>query len=69
MEIVPSAVSDAMKNAEINGITNCKFVVGKAEEELSSIIYSHSKPGKIIAIVDPPRAGLRKYINLTLIYQ
>jgi len=62
VEIIPSAIADAGKNADINGITNCKFVVGKAEEKLYEIINTHSKHGKIVAIVDPPRAGLRKFI-------
>lgn len=60
VEIIPSAIADAGKNAEINGITNCKFVVGKAEEKLYEIINTHSKHGKIVAIVDPPRAGLHQ---------
>ena len=29
IEMNASAVSDAQKNAEINGITNCKFVCAK----------------------------------------
>lgn len=62
MEIIPAAIADAGKNAEINGITNCKFVVGKAEEKLNEILKTHSTHGKIVAIVDPPRAGLRKFI-------
>jgi len=32
VEIVPQAVADARKNAEINGIQNVEFFVGKAEE-------------------------------------
>ena len=32
VEIVPEAISDAKKNAELNGITNAEFVVGAAEK-------------------------------------
>ncbi|OUP81534.1 23S rRNA (uracil(1939)-C(5))-methyltransferase RlmD [Lachnoclostridium sp. An169] len=34
VEIVPQAIGDARRNAEINGITNAEFFVGKAEEVL-----------------------------------
>lgn len=32
VEVVPQAIEDARKNAEINGISNVEFFVGKAEE-------------------------------------
>ena len=32
VEIVPQAIEDARRNAEINGIENVEFFVGKAEE-------------------------------------
>lgn len=34
VEVVPQAIEDARRNAEINGITNAEFFVGKAEEVL-----------------------------------
>ena len=34
VEIVPQAIEDAKRNAEINGIENAQFFVGKAEEVL-----------------------------------
>lgn len=64
MEIIESAVEDAWRNAEKNGITNCLFVAGKAEDELEPLIKkidSESENSKIVAILDPPRAGLRKF--------
>lgn len=34
VEIVPQAIADAKENAKLNGITNARFFVGKAEEVL-----------------------------------
>ena len=34
MELVPEAIRDARQNAEINGITNAEFYVGRAEDVL-----------------------------------
>lgn len=31
VEIVPEAIEDAKRNAELNGITNAEFAVGEAE--------------------------------------
>jgi len=63
VEIVPDAIKDAKANAIKNNITNCEFFVGKAEDILLPIIQRTTK-SNIIAIVDPPRAGLRKlHIN------
>lgn len=60
MELIPEAVEDAKVNAQLNGIENCEFFAGKAEEILSSVLY-RVKNEDVIAIVDPPRAGLRKH--------
>ncbi|KAK6926805.1 RNA recognition motif domain [Dillenia turbinata] len=38
IEMNASAVLDAQQNAEINGINNCRFVCGKAEDVMSSIL-------------------------------
>jgi hypothetical protein len=59
IEQLAQAVNDAKSNAENNGITNCDFFVGKAEDTLSSVI-SRAVKEDILAVVDPPRAGLRK---------
>ena len=68
VELIASAVEDARKNAENNGLTNTVFVSGKAEEMLYSLIKqidedessTSATPEKIVAVLDPPRAGLRK---------
>lgn len=56
VEIVPEAIEDAKRNAHINKISNCKFVVAKAEEQLGKWQKAGLKPDVIV--VDPPRKGL-----------
>ncbi|KAJ0970495.1 hypothetical protein J5N97_023372 [Dioscorea zingiberensis] len=41
IEMNSSAVSDANRNAEINGITNCRFVCGKAEDVMGSLLKEY----------------------------
>lgn len=65
VEIVPQAVEDARQNAEINGIENVEFYVGKAEEVLPEYYKKYEKehPGENahadadVIVVDPPRKG------------
>lgn len=56
VEIVPQAIEDARKNAEINGFQNVKFFVGKAEEVLPQQ-YEKDKIYADVIVVDPPRKG------------
>lgn len=65
IEIIPDAIKDAKENAVKNGITNCEFFVGKAEDLLAPAIQRTTK-SNIIAVVDPPRAGLPQKALLTL---
>ncbi|KAG7205215.1 hypothetical protein KM043_018300 [Ampulex compressa] len=65
LEIVPDAIKDAKENAQRNGVTNCEFFVGKAEDILPAVIQRTTK-STIIAVVDPPRAGLHPKVLLTL---
>jgi len=55
VEVVPEAVSDAKKNAELNGITNAEFVVGAAEKVILKWKAEGLEPDVIV--VDPPRKG------------
>lgn len=41
IEMNASAVSDAQRNAEINGIENCKFVCAKAEDVMGSLLKEY----------------------------
>ncbi len=56
IEIIESAVEDARKNAELNGIKNCSFHLG----DVAHILDSVEKPD--VMIVDPPRAGMSKEV-------
>lgn len=55
VEIVPEAIEDAKRNAELNGITNAEFAVGEAEV----VIPKWYKEGNTadVLVVDPPRKG------------
>jgi len=55
MEIIESAVADAVKNCRINGVSNCQFIVGDIKEGLARIM---DRPE--VMIIDPPRAGMHK---------
>lgn len=59
LEIIPQAIADAKINASTNGIENAEFFCGKAEEILYSVV-TRARNDDVIAIIDPPRAGLRK---------
>ncbi|KAJ8923060.1 hypothetical protein NQ315_001609 [Exocentrus adspersus] len=58
LEIVPQAIADAKENAAINDVKNAEFFTGKAEEILGTVCFKAGLNKEIIAIVDPPRAGL-----------
>ena len=73
VEIIPQAIEDARKNAEINGITNAEFYVGKAEEVLPDYYrkYEESHPGRRahadVIVVDPPRKGCDETLLETMV--
>ncbi|CAH0418573.1 23S rRNA (uracil(1939)-C(5))-methyltransferase RlmD [Periweissella ghanensis] len=56
VEIVPGAIDDAKRNADMNNIKNVKFTLGKAEEQMVKWAEADLKPDVIF--VDPPRKGL-----------
>jgi 23S rRNA (uracil1939-C5)-methyltransferase len=58
VELVEEAVADARRNAERNGIRNCRFVAGPAEDVLGQIHRSGQRFDLVVA--DPPRAGLHQ---------
>lgn len=66
VEIVPEAIEDARKNAEINNIRNVEFFVGKAEEVLPQQ-YERTRQRADVIVVDPPRKGCDKVAIDTMI--
>lgn len=56
VEIIPEAVEDARKNAELNGIMNAEFYLGRAEEVLPRM-YEEDGIRADVIVVDPPRKG------------
>ena len=73
VEIVPQAIDDARQNAEMNGIENVEFYVGKAEEVLPEYYESYHRvhPGDSahadVIVVDPPRKGCEESLLKTML--
>eukprot|EP00732_Lithocolla_globosa_P006690 Lithocolla_globosa_v1_NODE_7936_length_885_cov_4.549398.p1 type:complete len:193 gc:universal NODE_7936_length_885_cov_4.549398:277-855(+) len=65
VELVSQAVKDAEENAKINGLTNTTYICARVEKVIDEII-SKNKDATIVAIVDPPRAGLHGDVTRTL---
>jgi 23S rRNA (uracil1939-C5)-methyltransferase len=55
MEIAESAVLDARRNCQANGIENCEFILGDIRESLA-LLRTHPE----VMIIDPPRAGMHQ---------
>lgn len=65
VEIVAPAIENAKANAELNGITNAEFFVGKAEEVIPAK-YAEGLVADTI-VVDPPRKGCDQALLETLV--
>lgn len=65
VEIVPQAIADAKRNAELNGMTNVHFEAGAAED----IIPKWYEAGKRfdVLVVDPPRKGCDEQLLATIL--
>lgn len=71
VEIVPQAIEDAKRNAEINGIHNAEFYVGKAEDVLPRYYDEYEKMHgerayADVIVVDPPRKGCDEELLKTM---
>lgn len=64
IEVIESAIIDAKKNADINGIKNAFFEVGDAE----NVIQKWRKYKFDAIIIDPPRKGCDKVFIDTLVH-
>ena len=60
IEIVPSAIKDAHKNALLNKIGNVEFILGDAAYELPKLFQGGVHPDVIV--LDPPRAGCEERV-------
>ena len=66
VEIVPAAIEDAKRNAQINHIENVEFFVGKAEEVLPREYEKNGVYADVI-VVDPPRKGCEEMLLKTIL--
>lgn len=55
MEVVASAVADAQRNCDRNGVGNCRFVPGDVRKTLPELQVDPD-----VLIIDPPRAGMHE---------
>ncbi len=60
IEIVPSAIRDAKKNALANRIENADFLLGDAAVEMPKLAAGGLRPD--VVILDPPRAGCEERV-------
>ena len=68
VEIIEQAILDARKNAQINGLTNTEFFVGKAEDVFAREVQEVDNPEKIdVVVVDPPRKGCDEKLLRTML--
>lgn len=55
VEVVPEAVEDAKRNAEINGIKNARFICADAGKAAKRLLSEGCRPD--VVVLDPPRKG------------
>ena len=68
VEIVPQAIENAKRNAELNGFKNAEFFVGKAEEIVPKLYAEDPEKYRAdVVVVDPPRKGCDRALLDTLI--
>jgi len=65
MDVIPEAIDDARRNAEVNGLSNVRFAVGRAEDLLPQWVQEGFVPD--VVVVDPPRTGLDVALLSTLL--
>jgi 23S rRNA (uracil1939-C5)-methyltransferase len=60
LELVESAIADAIENARANEIDNARFFAGDVRLALRDLVAKARSPQ--VLVVDPPRAGLSKKV-------
>jgi 23S rRNA (uracil1939-C5)-methyltransferase len=66
VEIVPEAIADANRNAELNGIANVTFEVGAAEVVIPA--WKEQGIRADVIVVDPPRKGCDEALLTTILH-
>ncbi|MBU2489768.1 MAG: 23S rRNA (uracil(1939)-C(5))-methyltransferase RlmD [Proteobacteria bacterium] len=61
VELVESAVTDAVRNCVDNGVENCRFILGDILEVLPALNFSPD-----VLILDPPRSGMHPKVVQTI---
>ncbi len=59
IEMNKDAVEDAKRNAQLNSINNIEFIADKIENVIHKLVNKYEQQ-RLVAILDPPRAGVRK---------
>jgi 23S rRNA (uracil1939-C5)-methyltransferase len=65
VEVVPDAIADAKRNAQLNGIENVEFLVGEAETVIPKLYEEGARAD--VVVVDPPRKGCDESLLKTLV--
>ncbi|QNU66559.1 23S rRNA (uracil(1939)-C(5))-methyltransferase RlmD [Ruminiclostridium herbifermentans] len=65
VEVVPDAIADAKRNAQLNGIENVEFLVGEAETVIPKLYEEGARAD--VVVVDPPRKGCEESLLKTLV--
>ncbi|KAK2496887.1 hypothetical protein MC885_007419 [Smutsia gigantea] len=65
IELCQEAVEDARANARDNGLSNVEFHCGRAEGLVPAVV-SRLASQQLVAILDPPRAGLHSRVILAI---
>lgn len=55
VEVVPEAIEDAKRNAQINNISNARFICSDAGEAAKRLLSEGYRPD--VVVLDPPRKG------------
>jgi 23S rRNA (uracil1939-C5)-methyltransferase len=56
LEVVESAIADAIANARLNEVTNARFFAGDVRTALRELVELAGRPD--LVVLDPPRSGL-----------
>ncbi len=64
VEVVPEAVEDARRNAQVNGIENARFLCADAAQAARQLAAEGVQPD--VVVVDPPRKGCDESLVATV---